>query len=202
MPRAKSHSRTTLVDRALTQFWKTGYHVISMGDLVRETGVSRGSIYSDFSGKQALFHACLDRYQELYVTPAFGQVEADGAGLEDIRNYIEMQLRSVADSDQPILGCLVANTLAQLDPDDTETRERLEAHNRRLTAGFTKVFAHENASHGRLSADEISALAGFTTVSVQGLWSYARTAPNTDVLFSYADVLLTVLKQHLRGTRN
>ncbi|MDW3098559.1 MAG: TetR/AcrR family transcriptional regulator [Alphaproteobacteria bacterium] len=202
MPRAKSHSRTTLVDSALTQFWKTGYHVISMGDLVRETGVSRGSIYSDFSGKQALFHACLERYQALYVTPAFGQVEADGAGLQDIRNYIEMQLRSAADSDQPILGCLVANTLAQLDPDEIETREKLEAHYRRLTAGFTNVFARENASHGLLSEDEISALAGFTTVSVQGLWTYARTAPNTDVLFSYADVLLTVLHQQLHGVQN
>ena len=89
MPRAKSQSRENLLDSALNTFWKTGFHVVSMGDLVRETGVSRAGIYSDFGGKEDLFHACLDRYQDTVVTPAFAPVEAEGAGIEGIQKYFD-----------------------------------------------------------------------------------------------------------------
>ena len=89
MPRPKSQSRTELVDNALAAFWKIGFHAISMNDLVRETGVSRDGIYSDFKGKRELFHACLVRYQELAVTPLFKQVEAEDARLFAIKKFLE-----------------------------------------------------------------------------------------------------------------
>ncbi len=40
MPRPESASRTPLVDSALNIFWNRGFHVVSLGDLVQETGVS------------------------------------------------------------------------------------------------------------------------------------------------------------------
>lgn len=82
MPRAKSSSRTDLVDSALKTFFKTGYHVVYMREIVRETEAIRGGIYSDFKGKEALFHACLQRYQDRVIAPVFAQVEAEGAGLD------------------------------------------------------------------------------------------------------------------------
>lgn len=200
MPRVKSHSRTALVDSALTQFWKVGYHVISMNDLVRGTGVSRGGIYSDFNGKEDLFHACLERYQETVVTPVFGQVEADHAGLEAIRHYLETLIEMFENSDGPGPGCLVANTLAQIDHDETETRLRLEQHGKRLTAGFHAVLTRENQSTGRLSEADIDALADFTLISIQGMWSRSREVSDAGSLRQYTDTLMMFLEARVRGT--
>lgn len=198
MPRAKSQSRHDLVDNALSAFWNNGYHVLSMNDLVRETGVSRGGIYSDFKGKRELFHACLHRYQEAAVTPGFKQVEAEDAGLPAIRQFLNLRIAQFEELDGPGPGCLVANTLAQLDPDDGETYEYLQTHNNRLTRGFRAVFARENKISGILSEEEVSALAEFTTISIQGLWSYSRKTTDANALRQYAEMLMSLLSAKLR----
>ncbi|WP_339760308.1 TetR/AcrR family transcriptional regulator [uncultured Sulfitobacter sp.] len=199
MPRAKSHSREQLLDSALSTFWKTGYHVVSMGDLVRETGVSRAGIYSDFSGKQDLFHACLDKYQEIVVTPAFTPVEAPGAGLDGIRAYLSNLLNRFEAADGFGIGCLVGNTLTQIAIEDVATREKLLEHCDRLTNGFRKVLTRENSQNETLTAAQIDDLARYTMISVQGLWSYARLTGDVAVLRAYSDNLVTSLEARLRG---
>ncbi|MCJ7871166.1 TetR/AcrR family transcriptional regulator [Phaeobacter sp. J2-8] len=199
MPRAKSKSRENLLDNALNTFWKTGFHVVSMGDLVRETGVSRAGIYSDFGGKEDLFHACLDRYQDTVVTPAFAPVEAEGAGIEGIKAYFDNLLARFEDTGGFGMGCLVGNTLSQIPEDAQETRQRLRAHCDRLTAGFHKVLTYENGDDGPLSVSEIAALARYTMLSVQGIWSYSRLTGDVAELRAASDMLIAVLKARLRG---
>lgn len=197
MPRPASQSRTDLVDNALRAFWNIGFHAISMGDLVRETGVSRGSMYSDFKGKRELFHACLARYQEVAVTPKFGQVEAEGARLSDIKQFLDDGIASQESFDGPMPGCLVVNTLAQLDPADTETKQYLDFHTNRLTNGFRAVFERENSLTGALNDEELTALAEFTTTSILGLWSNARKISDADEMRRYVDMLMGLISAKL-----
>lgn len=197
MARLKSPSRHALVDSALKLFWKRGYLAVSMGDLVRETRVSRGSIYSDFAGKEALFHACLDRYQEVVVTPAFAVVEGDGAGLAEIRQYLENLLTRSEAHPGADVGCLVLNTLAQVSEEDSETLQRLKAHGRRLQRGIHQALTNENRNRNQLSDAEIEALAQFTLISIQGLWSQARGSRDTAALKRHCDTLLELLASRL-----
>jgi len=199
MPRAKSKLRTDLVDNALTAFWNNGFHALSMDDLVRETGVSRGSIYGDFKGKRELFHACLARYQQTVVTPHFGKVEAESARLADIKQFLMDGIEMQKSSSPPMPGCLVVNTLAQLDPTDAETKKYLDFHINRLTSGFQAVFERENAATGTLSDKEVSALAEFVTTSVLGLWSNSRRNADVTELRSYVDVLISLIATKLRA---
>ncbi|SIN59585.1 transcriptional regulator, TetR family [Parasphingorhabdus marina DSM 22363] len=197
MPRPISQSRTDLVDNALAAFWNVGFQAISMGDLVQETGVSRGSIYSDFKGKRELFHACLARYQEVAVTPKFARVEAEGAKLSEIKQFLEDGIASQESFDGPMRGCLVVNTLAQLDPADKETKQYLDFHTTRLTNGFRTVFERENALTGALSDQDVIALAEFTTTSVLGLWSISRKITDADEMRRYADMLMSLISAKL-----
>ncbi|WP_233487529.1 TetR/AcrR family transcriptional regulator [Thalassovita gelatinovora] len=187
------------MDSALKAFWKIGYHVVSMGDLVRETGVSRAGIYSDFNGKEDLFHACLDRYQETVVTPAFAPVEAEGADIDSIETYLNNLLTRFEKSGGFGVGCLVGNTLTQIPEDAVETRQKLRAHCDRLTAGFHKVLTHESDDHGLLTPAEIGELARYTMISVQGIWSYSRLTEDVAELRAASDMLIRVLKSQLRG---
>ena len=162
MPRAKSHSCENLLDAALRAFWRIGYHVVSMGDLVRETGVNRAGIYSDFNGKEDLFHACLDRYQETVVTPAFAPVEAEGAETDSIETYLTNLLTRFEQTGGLGMGCLVGNTLTQIPEDALEVRQKLQTHCDHLTAGFQKVLTLENGRRGLLTQAEIGNLAHYT----------------------------------------
>lgn len=202
MPRAKSRSRENLLDNALQTFWKIGYHVVSMGDLVRETGVSRAGIYSDFAGKDDLFHACLDRYQEVVVTPAFAPVEAEGAGIDSIEIYLHNLLARFEAAGGYGRGCLVGNTLTQIPEDKVETRQKLGAHCDRLVRGFQHALTKENGQHGPLSQSEIDDLARYTMISVQGLWSYSRLTDDVAVLRSCSDTLMESLRARLRRARH
>ena len=140
MARAKSKNRNELVDSALNVFWKTGYSPTSMGDLVRETGVSRSGIYSDFAGKDELFRACLERYQEIAVTPFFGGVEQQDAGFETIETYLNKLIEAFESHDDAGgIGCLVSNSIGQVAAGDQLTQALLEAHGQRLKAGFQAV---------------------------------------------------------------
>lgn len=168
-----------------------------MDDLVRETGVSRGSIYSDFKGKRELFHACLARYQDVAVTPRFGPVEAEDARLSTIKQFLDDGISSQESLDGAMPGCLVVNTLAQLDPADKETKQYLEFHTNRLTNGFRAVFERESTATGALSDQDVTALAEFTTMSVLGLWSNARKITDANEMRRYVNMLMSLISAKL-----
>jgi len=199
MPRPKSDSRLALVDSALSMFWKDGYHVVSMGDLVRETGVSRGGIYSDFAGKQELFHACLERYQEKIVTPNLALIETDEAGIAAIGKYMQTIISAFKQSDGPCMGCLMVNSLPHLEPDDTKSRQLLEAHFKRLENGFRTAIANENKAKKKLSKKEIDELANFVAISIHGLTSRVRIATNAKPLQQFANTLIQILEARVCG---
>jgi len=199
MSRPKSQSRAALLDNALTTFWEMGYHVVSMGDLVRETGVSRGGIYSDFKGKRELFHACLEHYQDTFVGPSLAPIEADGAGIAAIAEYLNTLILAVERSEKGSIGCLVVNTSAQLDPNDTETHALLEKHFKRQENAFHAAISNENNISKKLSESEVSALAQFVTTSIQGLAARFRNTTDIKPLRQYADSLMQILKVQLHN---
>ncbi len=178
-------------------FWEIGFHVVSMSDLVRETGVSRAGIYSDFANKRELFHACLDRYQEVVVAPLFAPVEKADAGIEGIRAYLEALLQRFEANPNTGIGCLVGNTFTQLTQDDEETRQKILQFYGRLTGGYRTALTSENSVEQRLSEAEIDDLANYVMISVQGLWTYSRLTQDSSVLRQYIETLIAVLESRL-----
>ncbi|NKB64092.1 MAG: TetR family transcriptional regulator [Gammaproteobacteria bacterium] len=200
MPRERSTPRMGLLGNAMKTFWKFGFHVVSMGDLVRETGVSRGGIYSDYSSKRALFHACIDHYEDVVIKPVFAPVEEAAAGVEGIRTYLEALLTRFDTNQNFGRGCLVGNTFTQLAEGDDETRQKILRFYARRTCSYSNALSYENSSNNRLTEADVEGLASYVTISVQGLWSYSRLVQDSSVLRQYCDMLLAYLESHLRGT--
>lgn len=194
MPRPKTDSRTALVDSALATFWKTGYHVVSMADLVRETGVSRGGIYSDFAGKRELFHACLQRYQDTFVLPSLAPVYAQGAGISAIKQYLDTIIAALKQLNGPSIGCLVVNTLAQLEVEDIETRALLEEHFKRQEDAILTAITNENNKSKKLTAEEAEELGRFAVISLQGLSVRFRNATDFEPIEQFTRTFISILE--------
>ncbi len=57
----REQRRSEILDAALTCFLRSGYTGTSMDDIVRESGLSKGTLYWHFTNKQELFLALFDR---------------------------------------------------------------------------------------------------------------------------------------------
>jgi AcrR family transcriptional regulator len=58
--------REQILDGAWRVFKKVGFDAASMNDITREAGVSKGTIYVYFPGKEELFGAMIDRHRERF----------------------------------------------------------------------------------------------------------------------------------------
>ena len=174
------------------QFWEHGYEATSVDDLVQATGVGRGALYTEFGGKRDLFLACLDHYQDAAVTPGFDIVEANGAGLGAIQLFLDTRIRLAKKLGLPGIGCLVSNTLTELAAHDPAIADATRAHFDRLTRGFANALSNEM----KLPAKDkpVIKLAAFITMSVQGLWSFARCANDIREVQERADMLMELVR--------
>ncbi len=59
-PAQEQHRRAQILAAAMTCFARQGYHATAMDDVVRESGLSVGAIYSYFASKEDLFLALSD----------------------------------------------------------------------------------------------------------------------------------------------
>jgi len=59
--------KKTLVQTALKLFASRGYHAVSIADIVRESGCTRGTLYYYFSSKEELGYAVIDEWIRLLV---------------------------------------------------------------------------------------------------------------------------------------
>jgi TetR/AcrR family transcriptional repressor of nem operon len=101
-------------------FRHRGYGATSIDDLVRETGLSRSSLYGAYGGKAELFELVLERYQDFMVdllTPVAG-----GTAVERVRRLAFGLLDAMEAAGHPG-GCLVTNCFAE----SADTPESIQA---------------------------------------------------------------------------
>jgi TetR/AcrR family transcriptional repressor of nem operon len=113
MPWEKSFDEDEVVGRAMQIFWEKGFEPASMADLIAGTGISRGSLYNTFGGKEPLFVKALQKYSKDKQRAMMAPLEA----IDDPRRAIEAMFagivaETVADTEKK--GCFLVNTAADL----------------------------------------------------------------------------------------
>ena len=168
-----------------------------MDDLVKATGVSRHGIYKDFGGKHELFGACLKTYQDQVVSPAFAPVEQAGAGLREVADYFEIQIARAEKVGLPGPGCLVANTMAEIGPHDSDLAGKILQHNTRLQEGFQQALHNASIEVKHFKQANVCELAGTLTIFANGLWLMSRSISNADHLRRSVRTFLEMIKSRL-----
>ncbi|WP_232006223.1 helix-turn-helix domain-containing protein [Mycobacterium sp. 852013-50091_SCH5140682] len=75
----KGDSRERLVAVATELFGEQGYHKTGTEEIVRRSGVTRGSLYHHFADKEALFEEVFDRADQV-VSARLGRLPRRSAG--------------------------------------------------------------------------------------------------------------------------
>lgn len=90
MPRltdaTKAARRAQIIEAAIDCFLERGYTNTSMSDIIKASGLSSGSIYSHFSGKEDILISAIDERLD-YLKELYGALP-EGAGPQDILEAI------------------------------------------------------------------------------------------------------------------
>lgn len=150
MARVREFNENIALDKAIELFWEKGYAHTSMREVVKHTGVAHAGLYTAFGGKDDLFKAAIEKYEQRIFTYLFGGLEASRASLKDIKKLFNF-ITSAKDDKYFKNGCFIANSALEFGNSDHPINEVLNrTFNRQV-----KAFA--NALTNALERQEISA---------------------------------------------
>lgn len=120
MARPRKFDEAQVLEAVRDEFWAKGYTATSLDDLMKATGLGKGSLYGAFGDKHQLFLKVLSTYAGERVVGMHEVLAGEGAAIERLRTVFDSPEPAEADSDAAQRGCLLANSsteLAALDDD-------------------------------------------------------------------------------------
>ena len=113
MPWEKTFDEDDAIAKAMKVFWEKGYEPASIADLIAGTGITRGSLYNAFGGKEQLFVKALLKYDQDNRRAFLAELEA----MDDPRRAIAAAFdgivaETLADTEKK--GCFIVNTASEL----------------------------------------------------------------------------------------
>lgn len=148
--RPRQFNMDDVLDKAVDVFRKRGYCAASISELSKATGLTEGSLYKAFAGKEALFAAAFDRYcgQRQNELSAILATESQGAG--KLRAALHFYVSSSTGA-QGRMGCLIVGSTASLELFDprvaTKVRQALHRSESTLVSLIKQGIADGSLRH-------------------------------------------------------
>jgi TetR/AcrR family transcriptional repressor of nem operon len=189
--RAKEFDEAEVLDRTVELFRARGFRSISFSDLTGELGVCRQSLYDTYGDKHSLFCESLQRYCKRGRDHMKRFLEAPGAVRPLFEQVFEGAISGLCSNGSP--GCLMANAMVEMAPQDDGVRALAVAHAREIEGLFAdRLCAAQRA--GNLSKDkDPSALARYFHHTLLGLAVAARALGDRESLLISAQFALRAL---------
>lgn len=141
-PRAATkgdRTREAILERALEHSCRVGLAGLTIGDLARDTGMSKSGLYAHFGSKEALQIAVIDAAAEEFTRNVVVPALAAPRGEARILALVDLWL-DCGRTRQPG-GCLIVKASTELDEQPGPLRDRLRAHHRRLDDAIARILA-------------------------------------------------------------
>lgn len=137
MPWEKSFDEDEVVGKAMKVFWEKGFEPASMADLIAGTGITRGSLYNAFGGKEPLFVRALQKYEKDNRRALLAELEALDDPTRAIAELFDgIVAETVADTEKQ--GCFLVNTASDLATHGDEVNGLVRNGMREIQAFFRR----------------------------------------------------------------
>ncbi|MFH8533983.1 TetR/AcrR family transcriptional regulator [Streptomyces tendae] len=185
MARPREFDEDTVVAKALDRFWTAGYRATSITDLLRATGLSRGSLYAAFGDKRGLFLRALDAYCADVLAAVHAALDGDDQGAA---GRLVSHVRHVADHcGAGARGCFLAKSVSELAASDPEVALRADG----MYGSYEEVVLTCVTQAQRVGAidrgHEPRALAALLIITVRGMEGLDRAAHGPEFIRQVAD---------------
>ncbi|GAB2688374.1 TetR/AcrR family transcriptional regulator [Saccharopolyspora gloriosae] len=189
VPRPREFDEDRVVEAIRQEFWDKGYAATSVDDLMRVSGLGKGSLYGAFGDKRALFLRVLREYNDANVRTLQERSASASRGVDFVREFVRgPSCDSTGTSAQR--GCLLANSTAELAmsmPDvAAEARRSYDA-----TAAVLAEAIERAQREGDVDPGADAGPVAYAVLAAQlGVVALGRTGMGVDVLASVAESAL------------
>src|SRR4030081_3610704 len=119
MARPRQFDEKRVLHAVREQFWKSGYAATSLEDLMRVSGLGKGSLYAAFGDKHHLFLRALRSYNDANDSALRKMLGSTPRALDALRAFV---MAPVGDESGAAAqrGCFMANSTCELAAADPE----------------------------------------------------------------------------------
>jgi TetR/AcrR family transcriptional regulator, transcriptional repressor for nem operon len=181
--RGGKSTREAIVGAAMRLMHVHGYHLTSLDDVLRESGVGKGNFYYHFRSKEELGFAILDQIVATFVERTLEPCFADptGAPLAQIRCFLDRVVQAQRDR-QCRGGCAMGNLASELSDVHEGFRKRLASVFTTWHARLAAALA-EAKRRGEVSAAcDPDATARFVVASLEGAILLTKVSKDIGVM--------------------
>ena len=150
MPWEKSFNEDRAIENAMLLFWKKGYNDTSMADLLRTTGLTKGSFYNAFKSKRDLFVETLKKYDKESRSALQDLTMMDSPIKAILAFFDNLVASTTSDKDQK--GCFVVNSLLCITTFDDEVQKIVRGSAQSIET-FFKQMIEIGQVRGEISKD-------------------------------------------------
>ncbi|MCP9947360.1 TetR/AcrR family transcriptional regulator [Actinomadura madurae] len=188
MARPRSFDEKQVLNAVRDQFWDAGYAATSLEDLMRVSGLGKGSLYAAFGDKRQLFLRALRSYTD----DSHGHLRDALAETPRALDALRMLLEAPIDTDTR-RGCLLANSTCELGNADPEVLDHAHRAYETSTALIADCVARAQREGDLPAETDPIALARALLAAQQGLVFMSRTGLDTTTLTATARSLASRL---------
>lgn len=145
MGRKKEYDSDDLVESCTNLFWARGFNGTSVGDLVKESGVSRSSLYKEFDGKDGLYFDLVKTYSERNMALLQELMASELPLTERLDRFFLSGIDSSCSK-----GCFVVNAISEIDSIPESVKEYVRQHVARIRTVFVDALVQAR-EHGEIA---------------------------------------------------
>jgi TetR/AcrR family transcriptional repressor of nem operon len=185
MGRPRSFEESELLEQVMVAFWRDGYSATTYRGLESLSGVGIRSLANTFGEKDELYAKALTRYRNMVA----GNLDAmfDPPGVDAIVRVFERVSSSSGDTDPRRSGCLMVNTVFEVDEPPKGIADEVTAYRDLWRSQFRAA----------LEADQIvdaDSRAEFLVGSLWGALSQIRFAADTTAARPMTSVVIETVR--------
>jgi TetR/AcrR family transcriptional repressor of nem operon len=195
-PKARDgrQTRDTIVAAATSLMAIKGYHGTSLDDVLRESGIGKGSFYHFFRSKEELGHAILDTIITAFIEQTVDPCFADPRGepLDQIRCFLD-RVVAAQRAHNCVGGCPLGNLASELSDVHEGFRARLAQVFLTWRDRLTVALREAQRRHALSDACRPEAVAHFLVASLEGAILMTKVTRDITVMEQCVDEV----KRHL-----
>ena len=192
MPRVKLFDENEVLTKAMNLFWKQGYSVTSIQDLVSHLGINRASLYNTFGDKEQLFKKSFELYRKSSIEALTVFFQCRPNVKEGILELFNIAIEdAIVDKDRK--GCFVVNITTELIPNDENLLKVLEINKNDIENIFYDYLL-KGKENGQLKANtDLKSIASLFFTLYCGIKVVSKVETNKKELTNSVNLILSLL---------
>ncbi|GAA4322000.1 TetR/AcrR family transcriptional regulator [Mucilaginibacter gynuensis] len=193
MARKKDFDEEAILDKAVTLFWRKGYHATSAQDLVDELKINRSSLYNTYTDKRTLFTKSLKQYQDKQTNAMLTMLKNAGDAEVAVKKIFDGLIKESIE-DQLAKGCFMVNTAVELAGQDKEINDMVAQNNLSVEDALTDMIAKGQEAGQFSTKHSARTFARFVFAAITSIKVAARSGSDAQILHDIANVAVSSLK--------